>query len=1354
MQIREVEDESAAEISSPVAELLRVEFPNDEAGRRTQGAFIYQHLYVLRLMRRIFDRELDAYICESGSDFLAAKSGDGGNFAKLELIEIKSRSKRVFGKNASQAMAELRKLAELATGLRVQYPTTHLVCRLVFSRGEEDVEFDVQRLEKLARQVAWPVECRFEAEAFISAEPTLVEMQDELVRLFAHEPELTALFANAQNSEAFLETVIGLTLPFHSPRIVRSLGAWIETGLRVGAVGLNTDQAIETVQSAVTRMITSARERRTVKHDRIADVIGPIGGVVWGLPIRSQRDPRWWELGNETTARRLLRIAAHMPSSDPSLAPQLAIRRDAKQFAVEFDLSGLVPLRQYLARPTTTHRKRTLLVLSFAEAIGRWASAGLVITGAFADYSNRWFVRENGGKPQFVQAGFNGLAAFDPLRGAARWVWTSPLASALCQLYYGCESVGALRKVLLQKHGWDDFVIGEFAEHLESYDAIQAADLSIELKELFTSWNRWPIFISRIDMQFLRDTLNASKYSPLEALCEAQPNSWQMAPGRVYSEIIYARCGLGRGPQEVQVGLLYNGNGTFTAYRYFRYDVERWTSHRARDRQLALPIRPAEEQSAFVLLRQAADWREMASEMFDISSQDVLRWVDGALANLRRAALRPENTPLHVTQEYDLHVIRRSKLENLRSDRLPCVVTDDDGKVTVTTDREMLKRRVEDSGYRLDAIDGIRLHVEDDAGNRVRGDIRPGFAQSKGKLHLTLNPLPDSARTLANGGHFELLDRGLDAIVGAEQALFNSLIASFQISGPDIPKFSRDAWDFIAAMVGKHMPGANLPIPLWNGEFQVVGSYTAETDSDMAGDILRSFESPESWQILTGAPGTGKTRVVAELAARYLDKYRDRVFPPCRVLIVANTHWAVDNYVRAFRRDKTRKHLILRAISPLPRARLGEESEARREFLEDLDQTFQEEVRPNLPLVTEEPARRRQLDEYRARLAHVRDRLRTAEASAKERGHGCLIPSHVAWRRNNALLPALFAHDLGRSASIVEETLRGLDAYQSSEEVAMPGSGQLADLTVFAAQLVAATVDGLRRLPDMGFDLVIFEEASQLSITSMLKVLTQVIRSRSPETNLHVVLSGDPQQLPPYREHRLPKCITQKHLKLAHGRSLAGASFFANICYEAAERVRTLTVQHRMHPEIATLVSNIFYTNERWECRQTSTENEPAVYWIDPSRFDGRCQQEPTGPSWLNLGESEVVRRLYAAPKNRNGHFLAVTPYSAQRRLLESILSEKDASATVDGCQGIEAETVVFSFVRMANFVLDYRRLNVAFSRAKDRLYLVGNFSELTNSSTDEYGKPRPHILGLIRMFSPGGIFANRLLIPEPDWIP
>lgn len=81
-----------------------------------------------------------------------------------------------------------------------------------------------------------------------------------------------------------------------------------------------------------------------------------------------------------------------------------------------------------------------------------------------------------------------------------------------------------------------------------------------------------------------------------------------------------------------------------------------------------------------------------------------------------------------------------------------------------------------------------------------------------------------------------------------------------------------------------------------------------------------------------------------------------------------------------------------------------------------------------------------------------------------------------------------------------------------------------------------------------------------------------------------------------------------------------------------------------------------------------------------------------------------------------------ITPYSAQVKLLQQLLSQ-DARGqvevkSVDGFQGREKEVVVFSAVRASTrggvgFLADTRRLNVALTRAKRGLVVVGSASTL-----------------------------------------
>lgn len=73
-----------------------------------------------------------------------------------------------------------------------------------------------------------------------------------------------------------------------------------------------------------------------------------------------------------------------------------------------------------------------------------------------------------------------------------------------------------------------------------------------------------------------------------------------------------------------------------------------------------------------------------------------------------------------------------------------------------------------------------------------------------------------------------------------------------------------------------------------------------------------------------------------------------------------------------------------------------------------------------------------------------------------------------------------------------------------------------------------------------------------------------------------------------------------------------------------------------------------------------------------------------------------------------------ITPYKAQASLLKKMIqvSKKIKIDTVDGFQGKECDVIIFSVTRTTGsyrFLADARRLNVALSRAKDRIIIVGD---------------------------------------------
>jgi superfamily I DNA and/or RNA helicase len=183
--------------------------------------------------------------------------------------------------------------------------------------------------------------------------------------------------------------------------------------------------------------------------------------------------------------------------------------------------------------------------------------------------------------------------------------------------------------------------------------------------------------------------------------------------------------------------------------------------------------------------------------------------------------------------------------------------------------------------------------------------------------------------------------------------------------------------------------------------------------------------------------------------------------------------------------------------------------------------------------------------------------------------------------------------------------------------------------------------------------------------------------------------------------------------------------------------VTPLKVQHRMHPDIARLVNSLFYSDHTWETSRV--EQEGGVRWIDTSCY-GSHQYKSEGKSLYNLNETKVIHSLIQNSLSLNqGEILVISPYLAQVNRINVPFGGKTTVRTIDGCQGIERNIVIVSFVCFTSaFVVDARRLNVALSRARDFLYLVGNLKEMQKSVEKQYHK-YPHMVGLVRLFCGSG---------------
>jgi predicted DNA helicase len=217
-----------------------------------------------------------------------------------------------------------------------------------------------------------------------------------------------------------------------------------------------------------------------------------------------------------------------------------------------------------------------------------------------------------------------------------------------------------------------------------------------------------------------------------------------------------------------------------------------------------------------------------------------------------------------------------------------------------------------------------------------------------------------------------------------------------------------------------------------------------------------------------------------------------------------------------------------------------------------------------------------------------------------------------------------------------------------------------------------------------------------------------------------LVLAGDHCQLP-------PTIISSEA-----AREGLAVSLMEQLMRESGQSIsRRLTTQYRMHESIMEFSSGEFYdsaliADESVECHLLidlpsvvpGPLTSSPLQFIDTAGASYDEEAETEGASLLNRQEAELaarkVQQLLEAGVPATGIAL-ISPYAAQVRLLRSLLTIEGMEIdTVDGFQGREKEAVVISLVRSnakgeIGFLADARRMNVALTRARRKLIVIGD---------------------------------------------
>ncbi len=268
-------------------------------------------------------------------------------------------------------------------------------------------------------------------------------------------------------------------------------------------------------------------------------------------------------------------------------------------------------------------------------------------------------------------------------------------------------------------------------------------------------------------------------------------------------------------------------------------------------------------------------------------------------------------------------------------------------------------------------------------------------------------------------------------------------------------------------------------------------------------------------------------------------------------------------------------------------------------------------------------------------------------------------------------------------------------------------------------RVIACTLTGSanKTLSGMKFSTLFIDEAAQ----AMEPACWIAIRKAS-----RVIFAGDHKQLPP-----TIKCYEAAKKGLAD-------TLMEKIALRKPEVVTLLTTQYRMNERIMRFSSDWFYGGKVVSAPEVKYRSildyDTPMEWIDTAdaveerKYTGKLNKEEARLTIDKLKEyiSKIGKERLL---DERIDFGIITPYRAQATLLRQLLRKEKTLKpfrnaltvnTVDGFQGQERDVVFISLVRAnekgeIGFLTDLRRMNVAITRARMKLFIIGNAETLSH---------------------------------------
>uniref|UniRef100_A0A060TAU8 ARAD1D26598p n=1 Tax=Blastobotrys adeninivorans TaxID=409370 RepID=A0A060TAU8_BLAAD len=479
-----------------------------------------------------------------------------------------------------------------------------------------------------------------------------------------------------------------------------------------------------------------------------------------------------------------------------------------------------------------------------------------------------------------------------------------------------------------------------------------------------------------------------------------------------------------------------------------------------------------------------------------------------------------------------------------------------------------------------------------------------------------------------------------------------------------------------------------------------------DVNTSQARAILGTVSS-RGVSLIQGPPGTGKTKTILGIVGAYLTRQMQST-QPRRILICAPSNAAVDELVIRLKDGVYGNNGKL--LKP-PVVRLGRTdaiSEHVKELtLEDLvDKALADLEQNNL-----------------SKIGSGNGRLREEQTKSVERRNELR-----AKLQNSTNLNAEEYNELDGEVRVLNKKIKELGHKLDLQREQIQSAVRSRDIErkrvqneiLQGAQVICATLSGsahsvLSSL-QMRFETVIIDEAAQAIELSTLIPLRYGCKQ--------AIMVGDPKQLP-------PTVLSQAAANLKYEQSL-----FVRMFNRFPSSVYMLNTQFRMHPAISQFPNREFYKGmlkdgpgmAKKTARAWHSKNLLGPYCF----FDvhGTHQKSQQTNSLFNKSEAEIAADLFSQlSKTVNdsssllGNVAVISPYKRQvqelrrvfiRRFGELITKEVDFNS-IDGFQGQEKDVIILSCVRAqedahgVGFLADTRRMNVALTRARSSLWILGH---------------------------------------------